>query len=313
VSHALLLLDHDDVAALMVELDLVPVLRTALEAISSGNASAPPRSSAVGGAGKVSAMPGYIPGGPLITKLVSVFPANHALGLPSHRAVIAAFSADDGRPLALLEATGITASRTANVSAIATDLLAAPDAATLAVLGTGTQAQAHLRAFASLRPWREIRVCGRDQRHAHSLAATSAGTTVAESFEAAVRGADVIACCTSSPEPIVHRDWLAATAHVVSVGGGRELDGAIVAQARLFVEWRGAATFAPPAGAHELQGVDPSRLTELGELIGQRTERTGVGELTVFKSTGHAAEDAACARAILERAHALGRGRQIAL
>jgi alanine dehydrogenase len=91
------------------------------------------------------------------------------------------------------------------------------------------------------------------------------------------------------------------------VGGtfGPELDSETVAAAKVFVEWRGAALNPPPAGAHELQGLDPDRITEVGEVLaGTRPGRTSETDITVYKSTGHAVEDAATARLVYDRARA---------
>jgi ornithine cyclodeaminase/alanine dehydrogenase-like protein (mu-crystallin family) len=134
---------------------------------------------------------------------------------------------------------------------------------------------------------------------------------VADSFEAAARGADVVACCTDAREPILRREWLKPGAHVSSVGGtwGPELDAETIAAGRVFVEWRGAATSAPPAGAAELQGLDASTLTEVGEVLaGTKPGRVSPDEITIYKSTGHAVEDAAAARLVYDRAKADGVG-----
>jgi ornithine cyclodeaminase len=98
---------------------------------------------------------------------------------------------------------------------------------------------------------------------------------------------------------------------VSSVGGtfGPELDAATIAAGRLFVEWRGAATNPPPAGAHELQGLDANGITEVGEVLaGTRPGRRSRDEITIYKSTGHAVEDAAAARLVYDRAKAEGVG-----
>ena len=138
----------------------------------------------------------------------------------------------------------------------------------------------------------------------------------AGSFEAAVAGADVVCCCTDAHEPILEAGWLAPGAHVSSVGGtfGPELDPAIVRGGRVFVEWRGAATTPPPAGAHDLQGLDPAAVTEIGEVLaGTRPGRTSRDELTVYKSTGHAVEDAAAAGLVYRRALETGTGTTVSI
>jgi ornithine cyclodeaminase/alanine dehydrogenase-like protein (mu-crystallin family) len=121
----------------------------------------------------------------------------------------------------------------------------------------------------------------------------------------------VVACCTDAREPIVRREWLKDGAHVSSVGGtwGPELDAETIAGGRVFVEWRGAATNPPPAGAVELQGLDANNLTEIGEVLsGTRPGRLSRDEITIYKSTGHAVEDAAAARLVYDRAKAEGAG-----
>jgi ornithine cyclodeaminase/alanine dehydrogenase-like protein (mu-crystallin family) len=134
---------------------------------------------------------------------------------------------------------------------------------------------------------------------------------VANSFEEAVSGADVVACCTDARQPVIRRAWLKPGVHVSSVGGtfGPEVDAETVAAARVFVEWRGAAVNAPPAGAHELQGLDPDMITEVGEVLaGTRPGRTSENDITLYKSTGHAVEDAATARLVYDRARSEGVG-----
>ena len=138
---------------------------------------------------------------------------------------------------------------------------------------------------------------------------------VAGSFEEAVRGADVVCVCTDSPDPVIARDWLAAE-HVTSVGyaeRGGELGPDVVRAGLLVVESR-VALEPPPAGAAELQGLDPADVVELGEVLaGSHPGRTSADHITVYKSMGHAAEDAAAARLVYERAGADGLGTEVEL
>jgi ornithine cyclodeaminase/alanine dehydrogenase-like protein (mu-crystallin family) len=119
---------------------------------------------------------------------------------------------------------------------------------------------------------------------------------VAQTFEDAVRGADIVCCCTDAREPLLRHEWLIPGAHVSSVGSGAEVDSGTVAAASVLVEWRGAVTNPPPAGARELQGCTPDVVTELGEVLaGVRPGRRDDDEITLFKSTGHVVEDTAAA------------------
>lgn len=317
----ILMLDHDDVVRLLDTGPLMDALEQAFVAFSEGRASVPPRIAARTPAGWLGAMPGWVEGMGLVTKLVSVFPGNAGGPHPSHQGIIAFFDDETGTPVALLDAERITALRTAAASAVAARLLARRDARVLAVLGAGVQGRAHVEALPHVLELEEIRIVSRSRDHARALAADApdllaAGgrepprVTLAESFEAAVRGADVVACCTNASEPILDDDWLGRGVHVGSVGAsfGRELPEATIRRGRLFVEWRGAATEAPPAGAAELQDVDPETVTELGEILaGRRSGRTSDEELTVYKSTGHAVEDVAAARLVVDRALSKGK------
>jgi alanine dehydrogenase len=308
----LLYLTRADVERLLDVATMLEALSGALVKYSSGVTSVPPRTGArVADRGILGAMPGYVPGVALEVKLVSVFPENHRLGLPSHQGLIMLFDEADGAPLALMDGTYITAIRTGGTAAVAARALAREDSAVLAVLGAGVQGWSHLETFPRVRDFREVRIASRDPKHAEALAARYPKAHVSKSFQEAVRGADVVACCTDAREPVIRRDWLAAGTHVSSVGGtfGPEIDADTIATGRVFVEWRGAATNPPPAGAAELQGVDAETLTEVGEVLaGTRPGRRTRDEITVYKSTGLAVEDAAAARLVYDAALTRGAG-----
>ena len=313
----LLYLSRADVERLLDIDSMLDALGKALVVFSSGITSVPPRIGArVGERGLLGAMAGYVPGIALEVKLVSVFPGNHHHGLPSHQGLITVFDEDTGTPLAVMDGSHITAMRTGGTAAVAARVLAREDASVLAILGAGVQGGSHLETFVRIRDFTEIRVASRDTDKAKALAARHPRAVVAGSFEAAVRGADVVACCTDAREPILRRDWLKPGVHVSSVGGtwGPELDAATIAAGRVFVEWRGAATNAPPAGAVELQGLDAGSLTEVGEVLaGTKPGRLTGEEITIYKSTGHAIEDAAAARLVYDRAKAEGVGISLGL
>jgi ornithine cyclodeaminase/alanine dehydrogenase-like protein (mu-crystallin family) len=302
-----LVLSQDEVRRLLDVDELIDALADAFVEVSEGRASVPLRVAAfVPETGLLAAMPGYA-AGVLETKLVAVFPGHE----PSHQALIAVFDPATGTPLAVMDGTHITATRTAAASALSTRLLAREDARVLAILGTGVQARSHLDAVTRVRDFADVRVAGRSRERAEEL-----GVTVADSFESAVRDADVVCACTDAAAPVVRRAWLASGTHVTSVGfaqGGPELDAATVRADVLAVESRVA--FEPyPAGAHELQGLDPAAAAELGELVaGTRPGRTSAEQLTVYKSMGHAAEDAVAARLVHERALREGVGTRVEL
>ncbi|WP_236653246.1 NAD(P)-binding domain-containing protein [Streptacidiphilus melanogenes] len=300
-----LVLDHARTQAALADADaLAAALTGALVAVARGEASTPPRIAARTPAGLLGAMPGHVPGLGLAAKLITVFPDPGRPGRSTHRGLVAHFDERDGRLLAILDAEPLTAVRTAATATLALRALARPDARRVAVIGTGTQAAAQLALLT--RPRRagahhdldvEVVVAGRTPAHT-AATARRFGVVAAASVEQAVRGADAVLCCTGAGSPVIRREWLAPGAHVGSVGGsdGPELDDATIRDASLFVEWPGAAAAAPPAGAHELQGVPAARVTLLGSVLsGSHPGRRDAAELTVFKSTGHAALDVAAA------------------
>jgi len=310
----LLFLSQEQVRPLLDLDTLRDSLSRAFRALTAGDASVPPRTAAFAERGLLGAMPGYLQGVALGAKLVSVFAGNHAAGLPSHQALICLFDAGTGMPLAIMDGGYITAVRTAGASAVAVDLLARADSKVLTILGSGVQGAAHLDAMARVRSFDDIRLSSRNPDHAAGLAARHACVRVVPTFEEAVRGADVVCCCTDSSEPVISGAWLSPGAHVSSVGIGREVDRETVASARCFAEWRGAVTNPPPAGAAEFQGLDPDSIAEVGEvLLSKRLGRTSSEQITLYKSTGHAVEDIAAASLVYDRAVELGVGTRLSL
>jgi alanine dehydrogenase len=309
-----LVLSRAEVESLLPAERLFEPLERAFVALSAGRANVPPRIAAETPTGLLAAMPGYVEGLGLGAKLVSVFTGNDERGVPVHQAIVALLDAEDGRVLSLMDGTWITAVRTAASSAVAMRALARPDSRVLAILGAGVQGHAHLTALSAAHPFDEVVVASRDLRHASALADTASNAVVASSFEAAVRAADVVACCTDAHEPILRRDWLAAGTHVGSVGFGVELDDATVGGARVVVEWRGVVTSPPPAGAADLQGLDAAAVSELGEVLsGERPGRRSPDEITVYRSVGHAIEDVAAARVAYDLAVERGVGTTVVL
>jgi alanine dehydrogenase len=324
----MLILSRTEVESLL-DLDrLVDALTVAMVDLSRGRASAPPRVAAVVAErhAMVAAMPAYLPSsGSLATKLVSVFPEN--ADHPTHQAIICCFDRANGAPLAVMDGTHVTATRTAAGSMLATRLLAREEGAgVVSVIGTGVQAHSHARAAARLPGVRVVQVAGRN--HARAKAAVDelleAGTaaTALPSIEDAVRSADVVCAATHAAEPVVRRAWLRAGTHVNAVGyntaGDGEVDVDTMRDALVVVESRTAALAAPPAGAVELAraieagAIDADRVPEIGEIAaGGRAGRADDDQLTLYKSVGVAVQDAAAAGLILDAAHARGVGTEV--
>ena len=315
----MLVLTQREVRALL-DLDrLVDALADAHAELTAGKTSMPPRIAALVPEREalLGVMPAYLPSAGLACKLVTLFPQNR--DRETHQAAIVVFDPDNGTPLALMDGTYVTATRTAAGSALATRLLAREEARVLAVIGTGVQARTHARAIPRVRPIEEIRVAGRDRAKAAALAEELGPRARAvDSYEEAIRGADVVAATTHAVEPVVRREWLDPGTHVNSVGlnpSGREVDEATIADATIVVESRDSALAPPPAGAPELVGIDPARIhAELGELVtGAKRGRTSQDELTLYKSVGVAVQDAAAAALVLTAARERGIGREVDL
>jgi ornithine cyclodeaminase len=327
----MLILDRRDVEALLDVGALIDALASAMVDVSAGRASMPERIAAAVPErdGLLGAMPGYVPSARALTsKLVAVFPRNAGTTVPTHQAVIVAFDPDSGTPAALLDGTHITAMRTAACSALSARLLARKDASTLAILGTGVQARSHALAVTRARPIREVRIAGRDREKAKALADELSSQLAIEllavaSFAEALEGADIACATTHALEPVVRRAWLRAGTHVASVGynpKGREVDDETVADALVCVESRRAVLAPMPAGSRDL--IEPverglltaERIVELGELLsGARPGRASDEQLTLYKSVGVAAQDAAAAALVLAAARARGVGREVEL
>lgn len=328
----MLLLSRREVEELL-DLDaLIDALAGAMVDLSAGRASVPHRVGALveDRDGLLAAMPGYTPSaGALASKLVTLFPHNAGTGLPTHQAVIAVFDPNNGRPVALMDGTAITAIRTGAGSALATRLLAREDATTIAILGTGVQARSHARAVTLVRAFTEMRVVGRDRAKADALAKELAGeldlpVRVAASWQDACDGADVVCATAHAFEPVVRREWLTPGVHVTSIGynpKGREVDDATVAEALVVVESRAAALAPFPAGSNDLlQPIEQGLITadhlhgEIGELVdGSRPGRTSSQQITLYKSVGVAVQDGTAAALVLRAASERGTGREVEL
>ena len=271
-------------------------------------------------------------------KLVTVFGGNAARGLHSHLASIMLLNPETGALLALLDGRYITEARTAAVSAVSSRLLARKAARSLAILGTGVQARSHLDALSRVHGLRQVTVWSPNELHRERFvddAKTARGArsgsdpgltpapysvTAVDHAGEAVVGADIIVLVTSSPTPVLENGWVKPGAHVISVGAcrptQREMDPALVARARLFVDSRAAALV---ESGDVVMGIQEGRfgadhiVAELGELIADpsRDGRRSDTEVTIFKSLGLAVEDVTAAELAYRRAVERGIGQEL--
>ena len=304
---SLLVLSAAEVEELLTMEDCIAAMEDVLAALARGELYQPLRSvhRPPEGAGFIGLMPAHRAGERELYSLkeIVVLPDNPKRGLDAHQGGVLLHDGETGELVALLNASPITAIRTAAVSAVATRALARRGSRVVAIVGSGVQGKAHVDAMRAVLDDPEIRMWSR-----------SAGGTAEE----IVRGADVVCTCTSSREPVLRREWLAPGAHVNAIGAitpARELDTETVAAATLFVDRRESAL---NESAEYLVAVDEGAIgpehihAELGEvLVGRHPGRTDAGQLTVFKSLGLAVEDLAAAELVVRRARERGVGTEI--
>jgi ornithine cyclodeaminase/alanine dehydrogenase-like protein (mu-crystallin family) len=316
----LLILSETDVEQLLPMSECISVMEEALIALARGEAHQPLRTifrpPEINGV--LAMMPSFREGqSPLFgLKAICVFPGNAAIGKDAHQGGVLLFDGEDGELLALVNASAITAIRTAAVSALATRVLAREGAAELAIIGAGVQARAHLSAIACVRDIRRVRIAARRLENAQKLANDMqprfpAPIEAVETVEAAVRDADVIVTATTAREPVIRREWISAGTHINAVGtfsfNAREIDTATMVDASLFVDRRESAL--NEAGDYLIAlkegAIGPGHIrAELGDvLIGAHSGRTSPNDITIFKSLGIGIEDLAAAAHVYQKAY----------
>jgi ornithine cyclodeaminase len=341
VSIRFRLLTEADVKAVLSMDDLIDTMASALQRFSSGRVVQPVRPTIVIAPDAFfGTMPAYVRGhdddaansgvagsalGALGAKLVTVFGSNAARGMHTHLATIMLLDPDTGALLALLDGRYITEARTAAVSAVSSRLLARKTAGSLAIVGSGVQARSHLEALSRVHTLRQVTVWSPNQSHRDQFVAEASGLADSTPIRAvdhageAVVGADIIVLVTASPTPVIESGWVKPGAHVISVGAcrpnQREMDPALVARARLFVDSRAAALV---ESGDVVMGMQEGRfgadhiVAELGEVRDGSGRRTDT-EITIFKSLGMAVEDVTAADLAYRRAVERGIGQELTL
>jgi ornithine cyclodeaminase/alanine dehydrogenase-like protein (mu-crystallin family) len=319
-----LIADQRLVTELLTMDEAIATMREALTMLAGGDVIMPLRQMVAlpGGDRVLGLMPSYVGGLEAVgVKVIAAFPGNFGSDYDTHQGVVLVFDTERGLWRAVVDATSITAIRTAAVSGLVTDLLANPDAGDLAIIGAGTQAHTHLVAMRAVRPVRRVRVFSVPAESAATFAERESRLSglpveVAATGEEAVAGADLICTVTTSPEPVVLGAWVAPGAHINAVGAytptTRELDSDLVVRARLYADRResllGEAGEFLIAKGEGLIG-DDHVVGEIGELLsGQAPGRSSPDEITLFKSLGIAVEDLAAAQRVYTLAQERGLG-----
>ena len=321
----ILVIDANDVARLLTIEACIDLMAKTLADLAAGIFHQPLRMIVrpPDAKGLLGLMPAHRASDPALygLKAICVFPDNPKINKDAHQGSVMLFNGDTGELLSLMNASPITAIRTAAVSAVATRLLARTDSSRLAIVGSGVEARSHLPAIATVRQIKRTRVVSRRREHADLFAAEMSDRyafpiEAVDTVEEAVEDADIIVTATNSHEPVIKREWIPQGAHINAIGthspASREIDGATMAAARVFVDRRESAI--NEAGDYVLAVKEglitaDSIVGEIGELLlGTKQGRETTDQITLFKSLGLAVEDLACAQFLFEKAQEIGAG-----
>jgi ornithine cyclodeaminase len=312
-----LFINKEKVASLLPMNECIEVMEKMFCSLASGEVVQPLRSLMwlPDKKGLLGMMPGHVGSlGVMGIKVISVFHANSAAGLPSHQGVVILFDAQHGQPLMIFDAEELTAIRTAAASAVATKLLARKNAEILAIIGSGEQAKRHIEAMLLVRQIKQINLWGRNEKNVKELVNIISGEynipiRIKKDARRAVENADIICTVTSSREPVVMGEWIAAGTHINAVGSSvavaRELDTNAVARSKLFADcyesiFNEAGDFLIPKKEGAIK--DEHVKAEVGEVLsGKKKGRENDEEITLFKSLGIAAEDIFAAHHIYQK------------
>jgi ornithine cyclodeaminase/alanine dehydrogenase-like protein (mu-crystallin family) len=327
-ENSLLVLSAADVKGLL-SIDLaIESQRIAFENLGRGRAVLPTRLLVDGDQDSVSFCYAarLTPDSGAVCKFGSVNPANADLGLPTISALITVLDGADGRPVAIMDGTAVTTIRTSAASAVAVQALANPHSTSLAILGSGVQAEEHVRAISRVLPLTSVRVWGADPAQCAALVRTLGeqdrfDVAQAMTAEQAVRAADVVVGCTTSFDPILETAWLRDGALVISIGSFASnrcevpqdllsrADAVVVDDVDTAIEHAGPIVVGVSSG---LLALD--QLISLGEVIaGLRPARRQPSDIIYYNSVGIGVQDAAAAQVIVDAARASGRGQLVSL
>src|SRR6187431_333555 len=312
-----LFINKEKIASLLPMEECIEVMEKMFLSLAAGECLQPLRNimRLSDGSGVLGMMPGHAAKLDVMgIKVITVFHTNSESGLPSHQGVVILFDAKNGQPLMLFDALEITAIRTAAASAVATKLLSRENSSTLAIIGSGEQAKRHIEAMLIVRNIKQINLWSRNENNAKHLVNELSGEYnipihIKKNVRQAVEHADIICTVTSSKEPVVMGDWIAAGTHINAVGSStalaRELDTTAIGRSKLFTDryeslFNEAGDFLIPK--KEGAVTDEHVKGEIGEVLsGTKKGRENDKEITVFKSLGIAAEDIFSAYHIYEK------------
>ncbi len=287
----------------------IALMRSAFGDLSAGRVVMPHRGRIDVEQGNMLLKPAAIEGDGLYVKLACTFNANPQRGLPSVQGLMMVFDIETGRPLAVMDAAELTAIRTGAGGGLAVDLLARADSRSVALIGAGVQSRTQLLAAIEVRPIERVYLFDPNtaaaEKLASDLSASHPGIGVERvgTSDEGVAQADIVLTATNSPVPTFSGSAVRPGTHINAIGAytpdKREVDEPTVRMAYVAVDsYESART---EAGDLVIPGVQPD--AELGEIVnGDKPGRTGDAQVTLFKSVGVAAQDAAAAGYVYRQA-----------
>ncbi len=307
-----LLLDRNAVNNLLNMSDVLYVVEDAFRMWGEGKGNMPAKAYLVVEHGDFRAMPAALPGAAGM-KWVNAHPQNPSRGLPTVMAVMIYNDPETGYPLAVMDATKITAYRTGATAAIASRYLARQDSHTLGIIGAGRQAYTQIIAHVQLFDLKMINVFDRSRAAVEKLIRSFPEYALKQCSLGEAAASDIVCTLTPSREPLIKKEWIVPGTHINAVGadaeGKQELELSILKEAIVVVDDLRQAAAGGEINVPITKGlfvIDEVYAT-LGEvIIGKKEGRTDSRIITVFDSTGVAIEDLAVAKLIFERARQIG-------
>ena len=313
----MLFLSDADIEKLLTMDETIETVEQAFKEYAKGNAVLPTRSTIMVPKynGSISFMPSYLTGiDAQATKIISIYPDNRKKGLPTTVAWIVVNDPETGMVKAFMDATYLTAMRTGAITGVAAKYLAPKDAKTAAIFGAGVQGRTQTWAACTVRAIEKVYVFDLYPEARKKFAedmSEKLGIEVipAETGEEACRDADIVLTATTSPKPVLKREWLKDKVHVSAIGAfypdWRELDTATVAESKLVIDDMEGIEL---EAGDILIPIEEGAITwdhvhaELKELVsGQKTGRTPKDTVTVFKSVGIAIQDSSVSNLVLRK------------
>jgi len=244
-------------------------------------------------------------------KIVNVSTENSKRNLTSIQGIYYLLDAITGEPKALFDAKSLTNWRTAAASALAADYLAAKNASSLLMIGTGSLAPFLIDAHSAVRPIKELHIYGRNREKAEALAKSKAGQfkkiEVVDDLNSSLSKADIISSATFSETPLVKGEYLRSGQHIDLVGAfkptSRESDDDVMRRSKIYVDTlemapKEAGDLVIPLASAVISSKDIRG--DLFDLCaGKVSGRKNNDEITVFKSVGHALEDLVAAQLVV--------------